>query len=110
MASWRRSALYYLTDVWDTYDRHFVPAFSSGPITAGQLHSLCVEYGVVRSIPGNINELGMEGRSRPFLDALNRYCNTVVTKANTAAIIDREVANLAKAYGKQPWSAVSKAF
>src|SRR5271157_3568973 len=111
MATWRQCAEYYLTDVWCSDDRHLIPEFSSRSVTCEMLHDLCIRYGVARTIRGHIEELGVNGKYGPFAEMLNRYRNTVMTRANVPFIIDREVENLRVHYGGQGiWSAISKAF
>ena len=110
MTSWRQAAEYYLK-VWDSDDRHLLPKFSACEVTCEVLHDLCVRYSVARTIPGHVEELGLEGKYRPFADMLNRYRDAVMTRGNVADIIDREVENMRKPYGGTClWSAISKAF
>lgn len=111
MASWRQSAEYYLKEVWYPHDRLLLPQFSAGEVSCEKLHDLCVSYSVARTIPGHIEELGIERKYRPFADMLNTYRDTAMTRENAPDIIDREVANMRERYkGRNLWSAISKAF
>jgi hypothetical protein len=79
MASWRQSSKYYLKHVWDSDDRHLLPKFSAREVTCEMLHDLCFRYGVARTIPGHIKDLGVGGKYRPFADMLNRYRDARMT-------------------------------
>ena len=108
--SWRQCAEYYLREVWYSDDRHLVPRFSASEVTCEVLHDLCVRYSVARTIPGYIEELGVEGKYGRFADMLNKYRDTAMTKENVPGIIDREAANMREQYGSFFFSAISKAF
>lgn len=80
-------------------------------MTAEALHDLFVRYRVARTVPGHVEEIGLETKYRPFTDILNRYVDVTMTVDSVPGIIDREVENLRVPYsGIRLWSAVSKAF
>jgi hypothetical protein len=111
MASWRQSAKYYLKHVWDSDDRHLLPKFSACEVTCEMLHDLCFRYGVARTIPGHIKDLGVEGKYKPFADMLTKYRDAEMTRENVPGIVDREIANMREPYrGRSLCSAISKAF
>lgn len=108
MKSWLECAEHYLEQWWEQ-DRHFVQAFS-GEVICETLRDFFYVYGVARTIPGKIEELGAEGKYRPFADMLNKYQHTVMSRELVPAVIDAEVKNMDLIYGQRPWSATSKAF
>jgi hypothetical protein len=111
MASWQQCAELYLEEIWCPQDRQLVRDLSSRKVTCEMLHDLCCQYGVARTIPGHIEEIGLEGKYRPFVDMLNKYRTTVMTRASVPRVIDEEVVNMREKYkGRSLWSAISKAF
>lgn len=112
IASWQSCAEYYLRDLYPL-DRDFVRQFSGRQVTCEMLRELASRdnYGVARSIPGRIEELGVEGKYRPFANMLNKYQTATMTRETVPDIIDREVENMREPYkGNHLWSAISKAF
>src|ERR1019366_5264268 len=102
--SWRWCAEDYFQEIWWPQDRRLVREFA-GTVTCAMLHELCVLYRVARTIPGN----GL-AKYQPFVDILNRHRHTVLTRTNTAFVIESELMTLHRAYSKQPLSALTKAF
>jgi hypothetical protein len=111
MDIWQGFAESYLEEMWCTQDRQLVREFSAREVTCEMLHDLCCRYGVARTIPGHIEEIGLEGKYKPFVDMLNKHRETVMTRESVPEIIDKEVANMREKYkGRSLWSAISKAF
>ena len=102
---WKWCVENYLKVTWFPFDEAPVRAFSTSNVTRELLHHLCVEYSVARTIPGN----GLAKYQR-FADMLNRHRDTVMTRANTASVIEEELANMRNAYGANFLSAITKAF
>ena len=100
---WRRCAECYIEEIWWPQDRDLLRHFA-GPVTNTLLHSLCVSYRVARTIPGS----GL-AKYQPFVDMLNSHRETVLTKENTPEIIEDELANMYKIFGKNILSAITKA-
>lgn len=88
-------------------DRRLVANFSSNAVTCEMLRDLCspAKYGVARTVPGHGPQKYLK-----FADMLNRYRDTAMTRANVPDIIEQELANMRKAYGKGFLSAIAKAF
>ena len=108
MRTWRQCAEDYLKELWCAVDRQFVKDFS-GEITCENLHRLCCQYSVARTIPGRIEELGLE-KYKPFVELLNKHRGATVSHTNVSNIVEDEAAALRRAYKtKTPWSALTKA-
>ena len=106
---WRRSAEIYLEKMWfgqNEQDRRLVLAFSRGAVTCEMLRDLCspAKYGVARTVPGH-----GPGKYERFAEMLNRHRDTVMTKQNTAEIVEGSLADMQVAYGKGFLSAITKA-
>jgi hypothetical protein len=101
--SWRWCAEDYLKGFWWPQDRHFVREFA-GAVTCEMMDKLCVFYRIHTSIRG----IGID-RYKPLAEAVNRHHEAVMTRENTAAIIEGELATLAKVYGREPLSALTRA-
>lgn len=110
MATWRQCAEYYLKELWCPDDRRLVRAFSATEVTCDVLHDLCCRYGVVRTIPGRVEEVGVDKKYGPLAKMLNSNRAKAMAREDVAEIIDREVINMRKEYGRNLWSAISKAF
>jgi hypothetical protein len=102
--SWRWCAEDYLKEIWWPQDRQLVRQFS-GKVNCEMLHNLCVLYRVARTVPG----YGIE-KYHPFVEMLNRYRETVMTKKNVPEIIEQELSKMAQVYGRSFLSAITKAF
>lgn len=97
---WRRSAEIYLEKIWfgqNEQDRRLVSSFSRGPVTCEMLHDLCspTKYGVARTVPGH-----GPGKYEQFAEMLNRRSDAVLTRQNTAEIVERSLADMQVAYGR----------
>src|SRR5208283_4160166 len=102
--SWRWCAVDYLREIWWSQDRRLMRDFSE-EVNCEMLHDMCVLYRVARTIPGN----GIE-KYHPFVEMLNRYRGTVMTKENVPTIIEDELLNMGQVYGRNFLSAITKAF
>jgi hypothetical protein len=101
--TWRWCAEDYFTQLWWPQDRKLMLEFSEN-VTCEILHNLCVLYRVARTIPG----YGI-AKYRPFVDMLNRHRGTAMTRENAPSIIEEELSNMRRAYGKNFLSAITKA-
>jgi hypothetical protein len=101
--SWRWCAEDYFTQLWWPQDRELMREFSEN-VTCEMLHNLCVLYRVARTIPG----YGI-AKYRPFVDMLNRRRGTAMTRENVPSIIEEELSNMRRVYGKKFLSALTKA-
>ena len=107
--AWRQYAEIYLDKMWfgqGELDRGLVNGFSN-TVTCEMLRDLCspAKYGVARTVPG----YGPQKYER-FAKMLNGYRRTVMTRKNVPEIVERELANMLKAYGRGFLSAITKAF
>jgi hypothetical protein len=103
--AWRQYAQIYLEGMWfgqNEQDKRLVEAFKKS-VTADVLYDLFVNYGVIRTVPGN-----GPGRLKSFADMLNGYHNIVIAKEDVPDTVEREVINMNKVYGKRPLSAITK--
>ena len=103
---WQYCGEYYLKQ-WCELDRPLVLSFTSGPVTCEALRDLCspTKYQVARTVPGN----GAE-KYRSFAQMLNQYSTTAMTRENVPRIIELELSNMKRIYGKAFLSAITKAF
>jgi hypothetical protein len=102
--SWRWCAEDYLKEIWWPQDRQLVREFS-GKVNCEMLHNLCVLYRVARTVPG----YGIE-KYLPFVEMLNSYRETVMTKESVPEIIEQELSKMVQVYGRSFLSAITKAF
>jgi hypothetical protein len=106
---WRECAEIYLGKMWfgqGEQDRRLVSSFSNS-VTCEMLRDLCspAKYGVARTVPGNGSQ-----KYKRFADMLNGCRNIVMTRENVPDIIELELANMLRAYGRGFLSAITKAF
>lgn len=101
--SLRWCARHYLKQ-WCEGDREFFLGFSGG-VTCELLRKMCLNYEVDRTVPGH----GLE-KYKQFAEMLDRYRKTEVTLQTVPEIIEEELENMRRAYGKPFLSAITKAF
>lgn len=105
--AWRQYAQIYLERMWfgqGELDRRLVETFKN-PVTCEMLAGLFSMYGVARNFLGNDTE-----RYQGFVEMLNSYRDTEMTRDKVPGIIERELDNMNKIYGFNPLSATTKSF
>lgn len=87
-------------------DKRLVESFKK-TVTCEMLSDLSSpkKYGVARTVLGHGPK-----KYKILAEMLNSYRNTDMTRGNIPCIIEREVANMRKAYRKGPRSAITKSF
>lgn len=85
-------------------DKTLVEEFKAG-VSCENLHSLFSKYGVIRTIPLNVPR-----RLERFVDMLKKYEDKQINRQEFPGIVEKELEDLRKIYGKGPLSAITKAF
>ena len=87
MATSLQRAEYYLEVIWCRDDRRLLDAFSRYEVTCEALHDHCCRYGVVRTIPGHVEEVGLRKKYGPHAKMLNCYVGKEITRTDAAEVL-----------------------